>query len=157
MKSIGFKRPDGTVRIVAPAIQPQAGEAEQAFLQRIADHAIAADNPTDDVPLRNCVLSFADTMPTTRRWRPAWTVTGAAVTVDMSLARQGRKQELQGLAKQRDAELTRQIQDTEDNGGNPGQLRQKRRALRQLDLDAALATKTLQELDTFIPQELSAG
>lgn len=94
-----------------------------------------------------------------RRWREAWTLAtiDAAVTVDLVAARKIRRAELQELRAKLAARLRDEIEAAEDAGqaARLANLKTKRRALRELDLAARLATVTdLATLDTYVPPEM---
>jgi hypothetical protein len=96
-----------------------------------------------------------------RRFRGAWTLPNGIdgpVVVSLNRARALRRTELE---RQRDKAIERlrdRIEEAEDNGQTTRavNLKDKRRALRALDLAAALqAVATVAELDTFTPIEFN--
>lgn len=147
-KRIVYVRPDGGVSVVCPAPNSQLpGESEAQWLDRIALWDVPAG-------LASTIIEGAD-LPS-RRFRNAWRKPGAAVAVDLPLAR---AQVMTETRRTRDALLLESDREKNrlDDVGDPAQretLRAYRQALR--DLPSAVqsqvdALSTVAALDAFAP------
>jgi hypothetical protein len=143
-----IERADGGISVMALA--PGADPAVE--LARWAEHA----DPSW-LPVARSVAADNPTLPP-RRWRAAWRRVGQGIGVPLPAARQLRKRELLALAADRLPQLRDRIDAAEDAAEDAGdsnlltQLRQRRAALRALDVDAALAELAdLNSVDKYLP------
>jgi len=141
MLIVVWQNSDGSLRLTHPAIACGENETEEAFCERIASHALAADPE-----LANCrrlANVRGDAIPA-RRWRDAWRAgADGAIVVDLAAARSLRKIELT-QAIQSELSTTRlRVVEAEEAGdvGAVATFRQKAMLLREIEqsLDGQLA------------------
>lgn len=145
-----FERPDGGVSIVIPAPQYDAPE----YLDAIAIEAIANAGLGPETAY---VKMTVDALPSGRRWRNAWTLSGGTVAVSIARARSIRRAELEAVRERRIEVLTRLVNKAQDDGDAvlAATLRARRKQARDLDLQSKVdAVADLVSLDSFVPAEL---
>lgn len=157
-KVIVYRRPDGgvTEAFLSPSDR-LPGEPEGDWIaRRIALERLRRPDVAAEAEMH---VVDQETLRDKERWRDCWTVSGGSVVVDTPRARLLRAGELErrrGAAYDR---LTALIQQADDDGkpAKHDRLKARRKALRELDLVAALASVSLEDLDAFAPAELAAA
>lgn len=150
-----YTRPDGGISVVGPAPESRlAGEAELAWVQRVADLVVPQG-------LSYRIVDTAALPLPSRRWRNAWHDPGAGgVAVSLPAARLLRRAELLARRAVVLALTTEALERAVDDGAaiQAAALRAKRRRLRDVEatLDADLpGLATLQALDEYLPADLA--
>jgi len=136
------------VLIPNPRLQ-QAGESDDVFLARVANHAAQVDPTLDAV----AGVDLAHTeLPPDRDFRSAWTLDGAACTIDWPKAREVHRAHLRRARAPKLAELDASYLRELERGlqGKPNDVVAKKQVLRDLpqniQIDAASSAAELRAL-----------
>lgn len=156
MALIVISRADGVLTILNVSEVAGAEPLNQAGAQVHVDRWLENDEP-GWLPITWELLLPGTILPSSKRWRLAWTLAGGVVTVPLARARFVRAVELGRIREERLAKLTQLIDTAVDNAqaALAAALRVKRRNLRDVDLAAAVqAINDIGQLDQFEPIEL---
>jgi hypothetical protein len=152
-KRIMFTNQAGEVVLLTPAEPMLDQEPEGQYLDRVALRAVNAC-PWLKTWTRQANVEVSN-LPS-RRWRNAWQFANGTISVNLTRARLLRRGELRERRKLLLNLLSQAIDQAEDDGnsGTAVNLRGKRRALRDCDLDAKLSqVSDLNTLSTYEPGE----
>jgi hypothetical protein len=155
---IVWEQPDGSILITYPVAAKLPGEADAAYLDRVAAHAQARDLSLTGAVRRPNADSAA--LPA-RRWRNAWRRVAGSLTVHPATARVQRRLELLADRDTRLDRVRKKLQNAiEDDAATAtiAALKAKAKALRGLDdtLAASLVAVPLADLGTWEPPEFQS-
>lgn len=151
-KIIVYVRPSGEVSVVYPAPKTRRdNESEENWLTRMTQRAVPEGIEGH--------LVEATTLPASRRWRNAWRFAAGQFEIDLETARIQRQRELISSRDRLLSQLREDIETAEDEGDAARlvRLRQRRRSLRDLDVNLASQLSglmTVEALETFTPDEM---